>query len=168
MKRTNKIDEDEYLASFIQKCAYTKNMGKQIIHILSFWNSNLNYIDENTGLTAIMKCIVSRNVTALKILLSCSNSINLNTKAGKGDFEGMTSLHLWVLTKEIELLDEIYHYNGEITLEMDTLNYNGETAIDLADNMKDKDHQSKRKFLIDNYYRRVWWNRSNVPKTQKI
>ena len=138
-----KIEEDEYLASFIQRCAYTRNMGKQILHILWFLNSNPNYIDTESGLSAIMKWIVSRNVSALKILLNSWRKFDLNLKADKGEFEGMAALHLCVLTKEIELLDAVYHYDGDIILDMDNLNYNGETPIDLVENMKDIDHQSK-------------------------
>lgn len=90
----SKQDDEEYLVSFIQRSAFTKSMGQQIVQLLSKFTINPNHIDESTGLTVIMKCIISRNLTALKILLENIPTIDLNLKADSGEFEGMTPLHL--------------------------------------------------------------------------
>lgn len=76
------------------------------------------------------------------------------------------------MSQEPDILDAVFHYKGEIVLDMDVLNYNGETALDLAKNMRDSGDKSKSKlvvsYILTKLYRGTRDRRRDVSKTQDI
>jgi len=143
----DKVDED-MLVNFIQDSAYTNNMGKHIMYTLCVLGFDINVIDPATGLNVIHKCVASRNQVALELYLNYFTSVDMNIKGESGDFEGMTPLHISVLSKEINLVEALCQYKGSVHTNMETLNYDGQTVLDLAMSYYEDDDQDQSKLTF--------------------
>jgi hypothetical protein len=151
-------EEKEELEAFIPTSAYSRNMGRHLLYVLAALEVDVNKVFD--GMNVVHKWVAQRGILkgerrmaegeeysgdsiALDVVLGSFKNVDLNVRVESGDFKGMTPLHIAVIAKDVNLLEALWHYKGEIFTELETLNYEGETVLELAESMlKNENTQS--------------------------